>query len=348
MCECSDGWRASETLPRPAHGSAVDPIDLPPVDEVTITSLMENAYDGLLTDGPHVTRAPLDRGYAPAGQFEDGQALVGLRAEHGFSVLVTVRRQATTSTFLFDAGTSPDGIVVNADRLGIDLSSIQAVVLSHGHFDHVGGLAGLAQRLPRGGMPLAVHPYAWTARRFATENGEMRFPVLSKATLAAEGFQIIERRDPSLLFDGAVLVTGEIDRTTEFEHGMPQPHQAWEGNDWKHDPLVIDDQAIVINVRDKGLVVITGCGHAGVVNIARHAQRLTGQSRLAALLGGFHLGGPAFEPVIPPTVQALKEMDPTLVVPGHCTGWRAQHVLESALPESWIQGSSGSTFRVAA
>src|SRR5262249_36280277 len=149
---------------------------------------------------------------------------------------------------------------------------------------------------------------------------------------------------PSLLVDGCVLITGEIDRTTDFEHGMPPPHQAWTGADWRHDPLVIDDQALVVHVRDRGLVVLTGCGHAGAVNTVRHAARLTAVARLHAVRGGLPLGGPAFEPIIDPTVAALTELAPDLVVPGHCTGWRAQHALAAALPDAWLQSSSGTTY----
>ncbi|MFD4609900.1 hypothetical protein ACFWOT_17735 [Streptomyces sp. NPDC058440] len=101
-------------------------------------------------------------------------------------------------------------------------------------------------------------------------------PTLSRGALEREGFEI-ERRQPSLLA-GGILITGEVDRVTEFEHGMPPAHQAWDGNGWRHDPAVIDDQALVINVRGRGLVIITGCGHAGVVNIIRHAMRLTSVS----------------------------------------------------------------------
>jgi 7,8-dihydropterin-6-yl-methyl-4-(beta-D-ribofuranosyl)aminobenzene 5'-phosphate synthase len=103
-----------------------------------------------------------------------------------------------------------------------------------------------------------------------------------------------------------------------------------------------------VNVRDRGLVVLTGCGHAGAVNIVRHAQRLTGVDRLHALLGGLHLSGPAFEPVIPPTIAALTELAPAMVVPGHCTGWRAQHAMATGLPDAWLPNSSGSTYRMAA
>ena len=158
---------------------------------------------------------------------------------------------------------------------------------------------------------------------------------------------MIERRQPSLLA-GGILITGEVDRVTEFEHGMPPQHQAWDGHGWRHDPAVIDDQALVVNVRGRGLVVVTGCGHAGVVNIIRHAMRLTGVSRLLAVIGGFHLSGPAFEPVIEPTAAALTELAPELIVPGHCTGWRAQHTLAAMLPGAWVQTSVGTTYTLSA
>ncbi len=198
-------------------------------------------------------------------------------------------------------------------------------------------------------MPIVVHPFAWTRRRLVPPGAEpTELPTLDPRALAAEGFTLVERKQPSLLVDGCVLITGEVDRVTDFEHGMPPAHQAWTGEAWQHDPLVIDDQALVVHVRDRGLVVLTGCGHAGAVNIVRHARRLTGVDRLHALIGGLHLSGPAFEPVIPPTVAALTELDPELVMPGHCTGWRAQHTLAAALPEAWIPSGSGTAVRLAA
>ena len=117
-----------------------------------------------------------------------------------------------------------------------------------------------------------------------------------------------------------------------------------DGEAWQHDPLVIDDQALVVHVRDRGLVVLTGCGHAGAVNIVRHAQRLTGVDRLHALIGGLHLSGPAFEPVIPPTVAALTELAPDLLVPGHCTGWRAQHTSPPPCPTAFVPNAVGTSF----
>ena len=151
-------------------------------------------------------------------------------------------------------------------------------------------------------------------------------PTLSKRALGAEGFAVIERREPSLLADGCVLITGEVDRTTEFETACRRRTRSGPAQR-KHHPLVLDDQALIVEVRGRGLVVLTGCGHAGAINIVRHAQRLTAVPALHALVGGLHLSGPAFQPVIGPTVEALAEMNPGFLVAGHCTGWRGQHAL---------------------
>jgi 7,8-dihydropterin-6-yl-methyl-4-(beta-D-ribofuranosyl)aminobenzene 5'-phosphate synthase len=156
---------------------------------------------------------------------------------------------------------------------------------------------------------------------------------------------VIEDRQPSFLLDGRLLVTGEVDRSTDFERGMPT-HQAWRDGDWRPDPLIHDDQAVLLHVRDKGLVVLTGCGHAGIVNIVRHAKRLTGIDQVYAVLGGFHLSGPAFEPIIGPTVAALAAEDPALVVPAHCTGWKAQHALAAGLPAAFRPNAVGSRFEL--
>jgi 7,8-dihydropterin-6-yl-methyl-4-(beta-D-ribofuranosyl)aminobenzene 5'-phosphate synthase len=350
MCETTAGPdEALTSLPRPAEGPAADPIALEPVDQVEIVTLVDNVFDGLLPGDERVRRPAFGAGVVEAPQFETGRTTIGMMAEHGFSALVRVVRDGRATTILFDTGLSPDAMVTNADRLGIALDDVHSVVLSHGHFDHVGGLAGLARRLGPRRMPMVVHPAAWTRRRGLLPGHEpVELPTLSPRALEGEGFALVERRGPALLVDGCVLVTGEVDRTTEFERGMPPAHQAWDGRTWVHDPLVVDDQALVVHVRDRGLVVLTGCGHAGAVNIVRHAQRLTGVDRLHALVGGLHLGGPAFEPVIPPTVAALTELAPALLVPGHCSGWRAQHALAAALPDAWVQGSSGTTYRLSA
>jgi 7,8-dihydropterin-6-yl-methyl-4-(beta-D-ribofuranosyl)aminobenzene 5'-phosphate synthase len=345
VCSGNSTDEALRSAPRPAEGAAVDPIILEPVDEVVVTVLVDNSYDGLMEDdGParraHVARLPT----TTAPQYAELRTYPGLAAEHGFSALVTVRRAGRTHTLLFDTGISPDGLATNAERLGVDVGLIEAVVLSHGHFDHTGGLVGLSRL--RGGslLPLTVHPLVWSRRRFVVPGRPAwELPTVSRAALEAEGFAVVERRQPSLLLDSAVLLTGEVDRTTEFEHGLPF-HEAWRDGGWEPDPLIADEQALVVHVRGQGLVVLTGCGHAGAVNIARHALRLTGVERLHAMLGGFHLTGAAFEPVIEPTVAAFADLAPDVLVPAHCTGWKAQHRFAAALPGAFVAGAVGSAY----
>lgn len=149
---------------------------------------------------------------------------------------------------------------------------------------------------------------------------------------------IVESRSPSFLFDDAVLITGEVPRVTGYEPGLP-PQQAWIGDRWQSDSLVLDDQAMILHVRDRGLVVLTGCGHAGIVNTARYAKELTGGDSIHALVGGFHLSGKLFSPIIPQVVRDIEALHPNYVVPGHCTGWQAQGELirsfgDRALPSS--------------
>jgi 7,8-dihydropterin-6-yl-methyl-4-(beta-D-ribofuranosyl)aminobenzene 5'-phosphate synthase len=350
MCQDFGGETERDVaVPRDADGPAVDPIALLAVDEVTVTTLVDNTFDALLVSDGDVSRPPMGAGLVSSPLFDGNRTVAGLIAEHGFSALVSVRRGTRCSKLLFDTGTSPEGMAVNSERLGIDLSDLQGVVLSHGHFDHAGGFSGLARLRAGHGLPLTVHPAVWSRRRLALPDVEaLELPTLSAGALAREGFEVIERRHPSLLVERGILVTGEVDRTTDFERGMPTAHQAWDGSRWHHDAEVIDDQALVVNLRGKGLVVVTGCGHAGVVNIVRHALRLTGTDRLHAVIGGFHLSGAAFEPIIGPTVAALVGMAPDLVAPGHCTGWRAQHALARAMPDAWVQSSSGTTYRMQA
>ncbi len=155
--------------------------------------------------------------------------------------------------------------------------------------------------------------------------------------------EVIEERGPTLLVEGHTLITGQIARTTSFEKGSPT-HQAEVDGQWQPDPWIHDDQAMVINVKDKGLVVLTGCGHAGVVNTLLHAKNATGVSNIYAVIGGLHLTGKIFEPIIPPTIQALKEINPKVIVPQHCTGWKATHAIAQEFPEAFLANSVGTTF----
>ncbi len=334
--------------PRPdPEADLVDPVALSPVDAVRLTTLIDNQTDLLLADmGPVKRTSLLDIGARGPGlatsMLDTGSGPDAPVAQHGFAMLVTVTRAGHDHHLLFDSGMTPDGLIDNMRRLGLSPGDIEIVVLSHGHTDHVAGLDGLARAVGPANLPLVVHPGVWTRRRLAVPGRDpVRLPALSRAALTGAGFEIVERRQPSLLFDGSVLITGEVDRVTPFERGLPF-HEALAGDIWQPDPLILDDQALVLNVRDHGLVVLTGCGHAGIVNIARYVRRLTGVPQIAALLGGFHLIGPAFEPIIGPTVDALAELAPRAVMPAHCSGWRANHALAARLPDAYIPGSVGS------
>ncbi len=324
-------------------------IPLEPIDSVAVTTLVDNVSDMLLQDqGPAKRLALGDRRAprVPAAFLQGGETVDAPRAEHGFSVLVTIAKNGREHRVLFDAGLTPDGLAENMRRLDLSPRDLEAIVLSHGHFDHTTGLDGIVRALGRPNLPVIIHPEFWNRRRIAILGREpFELPSTSKSALRGAGFEIIEEKRPSFLLDGSLLVTGEVDRTTEFERGFPI-HQAFRGGQWQPDPLILDDQAVVANVRDKGLVVITGCGHAGIVNILRYARKLTGVGRVYAVIGGFHLNGPLFEPIIPATCQALAEMAPQVIVPAHCTGWRATHALAATFPDAFIQNSVGTRFEL--
>src|SRR5919201_1218007 len=243
--------------------------DLEPVDSVTVTTLMDTVTDAFMPDQGPAHRPPLpifEGGRQPATTMEGGDVPDVPLADGGFSVLVEVAKNGARHQILFDAGTTPDGVVENMRRLDVDPLGIETIVCTHGHFDPTAGLDGLIQRLGRINLPVLIHPQFWRRRRLAIpgrDTGEI--PTTSRRALVDAGFEVIEEQQPSFLFNRSVLVTGEVPRTTGYEAGFP-PQQAWLGNSWQPDPLVLDDQALIVNVTGKGLVVITGCGHAGVVN----------------------------------------------------------------------------------
>ncbi len=137
-------------------------------------------------------------------------------------------------------------------------------------------------------------------------------------------------------------MTGQVERVTDFEKGFPWQYARNDGR-WEPDPWTYDDQGIVCNVKGKGLVVVSSCSHSGVINVLKNAQKLTGVDRIHAFIGGLHLTGGLFEKIIPQTVDELAKINPDIIVPGHCTGWRATHEIARRLPQSYIQTSVGTT-----
>jgi len=319
------------------------------VDRVEVLTVIDNVMDVLLPSTAVAKRMGtaaregqvLPRLEAPL--LEEGYAADSPFAEHGLSFLVTVFVDEQRHSLLLDTGATVGGVVHNLRALGVNPQEIEAIVLSHGHFDHTTGLSGLARELSPL-PPLIVHPDFWLKRRVALPGREpYELPTTSQEKVRLVGFPIIEGREPALLLGGGLLVTGQIERTTEFEQGFAV-HQALRDGDWQPDPLIYDDQALVAHVRGQGLVVITGCGHAGVINTIRYARKLTGIDQLYAVIGGFHLATSSLESVVWPTVEALAESAPDVIVPTHCTGWRATHALAAAFPDAFVQGSVGTKY----
>jgi 7,8-dihydropterin-6-yl-methyl-4-(beta-D-ribofuranosyl)aminobenzene 5'-phosphate synthase len=324
-------------------------VEIEPVDRVQITILMDNVTDPLLVDQEAVARINWPRALLGALPTAPAQVSTGhgvpdaLIAEPGFSALVRIEKAGRERTLLFDTGVSAHGMVENMRRLGIAPADVEVIVLSHGHWDHVTGMEGLVRALGRTRLPVMIHPEFWSRRRVRFPGLDpAELPATSRPALEGMGFAIVEERQPSFLLDGAVLITGEVDRTTEFETGF-QGHEAFRDGAWRADPLILDDQALIVSLGDRGLVILSGCGHAGIVNTVRYARKLTGHDAVAAIVGGFHLSGPMFEPIIEPTVAALDAFSPSLLVPAHCTGWRAVHRLAARFPDAFVMSTVGTT-----
>lgn len=310
-------------------------IVLPEVDEVQVTIVVDNSFDLLMASTDVARRFPLS---------VDVLTNPLPIAEHGFSALVQVKQDGHTGTVMYDAGISAQGTLHNIDALEIDTRAIQAIVISHGHADHCLGLSGLMQRLGSRGLPLILHPEAYLERKIVLPNGlEPSLPPPKKSDLQRGGIEVIEEVGPSMLVDDMILVSGEVARTTPFETGFPI-HWAKRDDIWKPDPLIMDDQCVVVNVRNKGLVIVTGCSHAGIINVVRNAQAITGIAEIYAIIGGFHLTGGLFEQIIPQTIAALQEINPRYLAPSHCTGWKAIQEMARVMPDAYIPGAVGTTF----
>ena len=263
-------------------------------------------------------------------------------AEHGLSMLIEVFRGSEKHTVLFDAGQSEIAVPFNLRLLNIDVKEIEAIVLSHGHTDHFGALLEILRA--KGSTPLVLHHDAFTAPRgLRLRDGRMlKFSALDEQSLTRAGAELVKTKYPHLLASRLAATTGEIKRITDFEKGMPNACLERNGK-IEHDPI-LDDQAVLIHLKGKGLVVVSGCCHAGIINTIYHAQGMTKIDKVYAVLGGFHLSGPLFEPIIGRTITELKRIGPEVIVPMHCTGWRAMNEFAKQMPEQFVLNSVGTRF----
>jgi len=306
---------------------------LEPIDQLEILTLQDNYIDiAVMDDTDIIQRA------RPA---ENGVVRNSILAEHGFSAFITLKSMDRSHDLLMDFGFSHAGAAMNADALQCDLRRVETMVLSHGHMDHFGGLAALAERIGKPGLELVLHPSAFRQNRYIKADAAPRIglPSLQREMLTAAGVTAVESAGPRMLLDGTLLFLGEIPRRTDFEKGFPRMCYDDNGRE-KKDPIE-DDTAIALHVRDKGLAVISGCAHSGIVNTLYYARELTGIDSIFLVMGGFHLTGKDFEPVIAPTINALKALQPTYVVPTHCTGRKATQRIEAEMPQQFLLNMSG-------
>jgi len=304
------------------------------VDRVEVLTVIDNYVDVLLTNTDVVTRPPLAKG----GDIPSDALL----AEHGLSLLVTVFEGEDSHKILFDTGYGQTGVPHNLTQLEVDLGEIEALVLSHGHMDHTGSLYEVLDRIEKP-IPLVTHPDAFLSPRyFGLDDGrKLLFPQpLTRTKLKERDVELMENRAPTLIAENMILVTGEVKRVTTFEKGLPNALVEKDGK-LENDPIS-DDQALVIHLKKKGLVVISGCSHAGIINTALCAREIAGTETIHAVLGGFHLSGPFFEQIIEDTIKELKQMKPAVVVPMHCTGWKAIQRFSEEFPDAFVLNSVGS------
>jgi 7,8-dihydropterin-6-yl-methyl-4-(beta-D-ribofuranosyl)aminobenzene 5'-phosphate synthase len=309
----------------PMNTMVVD--SLQEVDALEVQVLVDNVTDSLSTVPQGVTQ---EWGHLreSANLVLSGEAICC--AAFGLSLLITARVGGLTRVLLFDAGPEAYAIARNGERLKIAFGSVDAIVLSHGHWDHAGGLLEAVGKVvsANGGNPVDCHvnPGMFLSRAIQTpDGGYLPFKdIPGIEALAQAGAAVVNRPEPRLLLENLFYLSGEIPRVTPYERGMPNHlKKSLEGSAWEPDPLVLDERYVATHVKGKGMLIFTACSHAGVINVLKDASKVFADIPLYGIMGGFHLSGAGPEAIIPETVADLRSFGLKKIMPGHCTGWRA-------------------------
>jgi 7,8-dihydropterin-6-yl-methyl-4-(beta-D-ribofuranosyl)aminobenzene 5'-phosphate synthase len=317
------------------HGSEKIVPEFPVLKTVahfTMTTLVDNYTDVLLEDGMFVKRCSRVR--------KDGKRRAPLLAEHGLSLLFEIEGDSERHSVMMDFGLSNIAVPNNISALEIGLDDVETFIISHGHHDHIGSLKEVLTAIP-GPKEVIVHPDAFIEERLAVldDGSHVPIPSLRRESLEPLGCPIVEIMSPRILANGHMATITNIPRVTDFEKGMPNAY--YKAGNALYKDAIWDDQGIVVHVKGKGLVIVTGCGHSGIINTILHAQEIAGVKDIFAVIGGFHLSGSFFEPIIIPTIEEMKKFSPAVLVPTHCTGWKAMVAFEREFPDAFILNSVG-------
>ena len=331
------------------------------VDRLEVLVIVDNVTDSLSTNPNNVQTEWA--GLLQSGRMQVLSGKATCCAHHGLSLLITAYIGSDKRTLLFDAGPHGETFLRNAKILGVDLSEVDAVVLSHGHWDHAGGLVSAIEEISqqqgegdkeqpsnaatrRKVVECYVHPGMFAERALQKPDGELlRFErVPREDELAKAGANVVNTKEPQLIGDGAFYLSGEIPRHTSYETGFPgHVRLASNGQSWEPDPLILDERFISVHVKNKGQVVLSACSHAGLVNVLTHARTLFPDVGLYGVVGGLHLSG-ATEKIIPQTVADLRQFGLRLIAAGHCTGWRALSAMSTVFGDELVPLAVGKRY----
>jgi len=316
---------------------------------VTVTALVDNMTDMLLQSTDSVKR------YTQ----ESGEPLL---AEHGLSLLVELKDEGVK--ILWDAGITHVSLIENIRRMKIDPTSIDIIALSHGHPDHVIAMTDVIKLIAgppkarnwtkdvsvtemeawmdKQRVSLVTHSAAFRERWKVFPDGAKYGPMITpRDEWEAAGAEVILSDGPYKLGEGC-WTCGQVPRESFETAGTPPIFAYREGEEFVRD-YVDDDQAIVINVKDKGLVIVAGCAHSGIINTINHAKKISGVDRVYAIIGGFHLISSTAEE-IQKTIDEVKKLKPEIIVPSHCTGFPAIKEFAVQMPEQFVLGVVGTSY----